>query len=142
MDWTANGVAHYDELAISECVGRLLPLNLTPPKDPFPYARHAASRPFTPGLDAGIYVYALDANGVVWVVPDGPHMHPQILGGGLPAAGAGEIAIEAGGVVIQVNNLSGTFQCGPDTLTDVVQALQRQGATIIEDSIQPFHWED
>ncbi len=95
-----------------------------------------------PELEPGAYVYVQDADGVVWVAPDGPHMHPQILGGARPAAGAGELSVEAGGVVTEVNNLSGTFQCGPDTLAQVIQALEKQGAMVRPDAAQPFAWED
>jgi hypothetical protein len=113
-----------------------------PPLDPFPYPQQPDSRPFAPQLEPGSYVYAQDADGVVWVAPDGPHMHPQILGGAKPVAGAGELTVEAGGVVTEVNNISGTFQCGPETLPQVIDALRNQGATVRPDAAKPFHWED
>lgn len=79
---------------------------------------------------------------MVWIAPDGPHMHPQILGGAQPVAGAGELIVEAGAVVTEVNNISGTFQCGPETLPQVIEALRQQGATVRPDAAQPFTWED
>jgi hypothetical protein len=69
-------------------------------------------------------------------------MHPQVLGGAQPAAGAGELTVEAGGVITEINNLSGTFQFGPETLVPVLAALTKQGATIAPDAAQPFDWGD
>lgn len=122
--------------------GRTAVLPTKPPLDPFPYPQHPDSRPFTPQVEPGAYVYAQDADGVVWVAPDGPHMPPQILGGATPVAGAGELTVEASGVVTEVNNISGTFQCGPETLPHGIEALRNQGATVRPDAAQPFRWED
>jgi len=69
-------------------------------------------------------------------------MHPQVLGGAQPAAGAEELTVEAGGVITEVNNLSGTFQCGPETLPTVIEALSKQGGTLLPDAVRSFNWED
>jgi hypothetical protein len=62
-------------------------------------------------LQSGTYVYVQDADGVVWIVEDGVHRHPKVLGGAQPATAAGELIMQ-NGVVIEVNNVSGTFQFG------------------------------
>jgi hypothetical protein len=86
------------------------PLPTRPPLDPFPYDRHPASRPFGPDLSPGQYVFVQDGAGVVFVVPETEgHLHPKVLGGGSEAAGAGGLKTEAGGVIVEIDNFSGTF---------------------------------
>jgi hypothetical protein len=58
------------------------PSPLKPPLDPFPYPRDPRSRPAGATLPDGLYAYVQDGQGIVWVLPDGPHVHPQVLGGG------------------------------------------------------------
>jgi hypothetical protein len=104
------------------------------PLDRFPYVKHADSRPYTTELPPGIYVYVQDGDGTVWVLADGLHHHPKVLGGARPAAAAGELIINEDRVVVEVNNLSGTFRCGPETLEPVLVWLQQQGARIDADA--------
>ena len=55
------------------------------PQDTTPYPRDPRSRPIDASITDGGYVYVRDVNGEVYVVPDGPHMHPKVLGCGQPA---------------------------------------------------------
>lgn len=88
------------------------------------------SRPANPRLEDGLYVYAQDEQGIVFVLPDGPHLHPKILGGVLPAMYAGDMTVRKGHVV-DLTNLSGTFLCDDrDGLRAVADALRKQGLII------------
>ena len=79
------------------------------PHDRFPYSQDPRSKPFALESPDGGYAYVQDANGLVYGVPDGPHVHPMVLGGGQPALYAGDLTL-LGGKVIDLTNLSGTFQ--------------------------------
>lgn len=57
----------------------------------------------------GAYVYVVNILGVIHVAPDGPHMHPHVLGGAEPALYAGDLTISRPGNIAEVTNLSGTF---------------------------------
>jgi hypothetical protein len=57
----------------------------------------------------------------------------------MPAAGAGQITIK-GGVVTMVDNVSGTFQFGEETLPNVIQALGLQGGNVAPNAAAPFLW--
>lgn len=90
------------------------------------------------GLADGLYAYVQDANGIVWTVPDQPHIHPKVLGCGAPATYAGDLSIQ-GGAVVDVTNLSGTFQCDdPVGLLAVADQLRRQGLNILTGAIRFF----
>jgi hypothetical protein len=66
----------------------------------------------------------------VYVVPDGPHLHPKVLGGGRPALYAGDMTVR-GGRVVDLTNLSGTFQFDDeDGLREVAGELRRQGLVV------------
>src|SRR4051794_20059626 len=91
--------------------GEAMPLTAYVPRDPARYPRHAESRVFSPTTPAGVYVYVQDCAGVVWIAPDGFHMHPRVLGRARPVVGAGEVTLGDDGEVLSINNLSGTFQC-------------------------------
>jgi hypothetical protein len=117
----------------------VLPTKL--PLDLYPYPRDPRSRPYQPGLRAGTYVYVQEGSGQVWISPDGNHMHPKTLGGARPAAAAGELIVDDAGRIVEVNNISGTFQFGPETLSVVIAALERQGATVADAAAHPFYWE-
>jgi hypothetical protein len=97
------------------------------------------ARMFGPNLPDGTYAYVQAPNGQVVVGPAQGHVHPGILGNGMPAAGAGQITVQ-GGVVTMVDNVSGTFQFGPGTLPNVVRALELQGGTVAPNAAQPFRW--
>ena len=104
-------------------------------QDPIRHKRHESSRVFSSALPAGRYVYVQDCEGVIWVATNGSHMHPRVLGGARPAAGAGELEVDELGEVISLDNDSGTFQCHPDTLLSVIGGLIVQGAIIDPDVI-------
>ena len=103
------------------------------PKDP-------RSKPVSGPLDPAEYVYVQDADGVVNVLPQGDHLHPKVLGGGQPAAAAGEIIVDANGVVKEINNISGTFQHDASVLGAVKTALEKAGLKVAADALKPFSW--
>jgi hypothetical protein len=105
------------------------------PLDLYPYPRDSSSRIVTADIPAGQYAYVMDADGKIWATIDAPHQHPKVLGGALPAAAAGELTIEPIGVVALINNLSGTFQCAPETVDLVVAELERLGFKIAENAV-------
>jgi hypothetical protein len=104
------------------------------------YPQSPISKPLTPGLKPGEYIYVQDANGVVYGIPQAAHGHPTVLGGGKPSAAAGEIIIGANGVVIEINNISGTFQHDAAVLDAVKRALEAAGFTVATNAIRPFQW--
>jgi hypothetical protein len=72
------------------------------------------------------------------VVPDGPHVHPRILGGGQPAQYAGDLTIQNGRVV-DLTNLSGTFQFDDEAgLIGVAEQVKRQGVDVEPGAVRFF----
>ena len=111
---------------------------MLPPLDPTPHPRHPDSRPAGPGLPDGGYVYVRDGGGVVWVLEDGPHRHPRVLGGGTFALYAGDLTVR-GGAVADVTNLSGTFRpADPDGLLAVADALEAAGLPMSAGAVRFF----
>jgi hypothetical protein len=84
--------------------------NAKPPGDPFPYLKARGSHQLTTNTPTGKYVFVVDLNDVIHVAPDGPHMHPQVLGYAESALYAGELSIDSPGLVDEITNLSGTFR--------------------------------
>ena len=83
-------------------------------------------------------MYVRDGSGTVWVLPDGPHMHPPVLGGACPAMYAGDMTIR-GGRVVDLTNLSGTFQFDDEAgLRDVAVELRRQGLLVEAGAVRFF----
>ena len=78
------------------------------PNDSTPYPRDPRSKPIDTDIEDACYVYVQDEHDVIHVLPDGPHRHPKVLGGGLPAVYAGDLTV-GGTKIIDVTNLSGTF---------------------------------
>jgi hypothetical protein len=108
------------------------------PQDSTPYPKDPRSQPIDARIADGEYAYVRDANGTVHVVPDGQHVHPKILGGGLPAMYAGDMTIR-GGRVADLTNLSGTFQFDDeDGLREVAMELQRQGLQVDAGAVRFF----
>jgi hypothetical protein len=100
---------------------------LKPPLDIFPYAPDPRARAADPRLPDGLCAYVRDDLGIVRVVPDGPHVHPKILGLARPVMYAGDMTITAGSVA-DVTNLSGTFQFDDEAgLLAVATQLEQQG---------------
>lgn len=108
------------------------------PLDGFAYDRDARSQPIAVGFADGIYVYVQDVRGVIWIVPDGSHLHPKVLGNAEPALYAGDLRIEVGRIV-DVTNLSGTFQFNDaEGLLLVATRLTELGFEIIEGAVRFF----
>jgi hypothetical protein len=108
------------------------------PLDPFPYRRDSRSRLVGDDLPDGVYVYVRDEQGEVFVLPDGPHRHPRVLGGGRAALYAGDLRIDSG-VIVELTNLSGTFQFEDiDGLRDVAVALRLAGLKIEPGCVRLF----
>lgn len=120
----------------------MTPLPVKPPLDRFPYPRHPGSRAYAPDLPAGQYVFVQDADGTVWVLPETEgHLHPKVLGGAEPAAAAGGLLAGPNGVILEIDNYSGSFQFGPDSLPRVKAALAAQGADTTATREVPFEYE-
>jgi hypothetical protein len=115
-----------------------MPLTAYMPKDLERYSRHQESVLFSNSVVAGKYVYVQNCDGKVWVAPDGPHMHPRVLGSARAATAAGELVLERSGLVVDINNLSGTFQCKPDSLLAAVGGLIMQGARIAPEAVDAY----
>jgi len=108
------------------------------PLDQTTYPKDPRSVPLGPACPDGGYVYVQDSNGVVHAVPDGPHLHPLVLGGAQPARYAGDLTI-AGGKVTELTNLSGTFQCDDEAgLKDVAEHIRRQGVDVVPGAVRFF----
>ena len=79
-----------------------------------------------------------DVSGVVFVVPDGPHMHPTVLGGGQPAMYAGDLTVR-GGRVVDLTNLSGTFEFDDEAgLREVAAEIRGRGLVIEVGAVRFF----
>lgn len=110
------------------------------PRDRFGYERDSRSCPLQVGSASGVYVYVQDLDGVIHVVPDTEgHLHPKVLGGGQPARYAGDLTIEEN-TVMDVTNLSGTFQFrGKGGLLAVAEQLRALGFQISPRAIRWFN---
>lgn len=92
----------------------------------------------TGSLADGNYAYVRDAAETIHVVPDGPHVHPGILGGGQPALYAGDMTVRRGRVA-DLTNLSGTFQFDDaDGLREVAAALESAGLPVDAGAVRFF----
>lgn len=108
------------------------------PLDPFPYAQDPRSRPADATLPDGLYAYVQDENGIVQAMPDGPHVHPKVLGGARSAIYAGDFTV-ANHTVADLTNLSGTFQFDdPGGLLAVADELRKQGLSIAPLAVRFF----
>lgn len=108
------------------------------PLDQTPYPQDPRSRLIDPAIADGSYVYVQEANGTIHVLPDGPHMHPKILGGGQPVKYAGDMTV-MGGKVVDLTNLSGTFPCDDEIgLKAVADNLRQLGLTIERRAVRFF----
>ena len=106
--------------------------------DPDPnHRRHPMSRRFMREVVAGNYVFVQDVFGVVYVLGQDQqpgHAHHVVLGRARPAVSAGELVVGEGSMIIEINNISGTFQCAPDSLFAAIGGLVRQGAIFNNDT--------
>jgi hypothetical protein len=106
--------------------------------DPDPnHRRHQFSGRFSRENVAGDYVFVQDVFGVVYVLAQHNqpgHAHHVVLGRARPAVSAGELVVGEGSVILEINNISGTFQCAPDCLIAAIGGLIRQGAVFNKDT--------
>src|SRR5262249_12662208 len=108
------------------------------PLDKTPYPKDPRSRPISANTPDGGYVYVQDIQGIIHVVPDGPHLHPKVLGRGEPATYAGDLTIQ-GGKVTDVTNLSGTFEFDDEAgLRAVAEQLRQQGVAVEVGAVRFF----
>ena len=108
------------------------------PLDRFAYEQDPDSKPICAATPDGLYVYVQDEKGIVWVLPDGPHRHPQVLGHAWPAAYAGDLTV-AQGKITDVTNLSGTFQFDDEEgLRVVAEQLRKQGLELEPGAVRFF----
>ncbi len=102
------------------------------------YTRSRRTRLLTSSLRDGLYVYARSPTGEIYVLPDGPHQHPRILGTASPVLYAGDMTIE-NGMIVDVTNLSGTFQCQDrEALIAVVDAMKESGCLVAPGAVRFF----
>ncbi len=115
-------------------------MRLLRPRDPFPYPADPRSRPICAATEPGRYVYVQEEVGEIYVVPDTePHLHPRVLGAGQPALYAGDLVLQAGGVIVELTNLSGTFRCkNRGGLLAVAELLRARGLLVQENAIRWF----
>ncbi|MBL8826882.1 MAG: hypothetical protein JNM18_07825 [Planctomycetaceae bacterium] len=108
------------------------------PLDPFPHVPDPRSRALALGVTDGNYVYVLALTGVLHVLPDGPHLHPKILGLAQPVLYAGDLRI-TNGKICDVTNLSGTFQFDDaQGLLEVARALEALGFVVEPAAVRFF----
>ncbi len=108
------------------------------PLDPSPCPRDPQSQPINANIPDGGYAFVQDPAGTVHVIPDGPHVHPKVLGGALPAKYAGDMTVRRGRVV-DLTNLSGTFQFDDEAgLREVAAEVRRQGIAIKAGAVRFF----
>lgn len=82
-------------------------------------------------------MFVQDVFGVVYVLRQDQqpgHAHHVVLGRARPAASAGELVVGEGIMILEINNLSGTFQCAPDSLFAAIGGLVPQGAVFNNDT--------
>jgi hypothetical protein len=63
------------------------------PRDKRAYPQSPDSRPLGIGEQSGRFVYVVDIHDRIYIAPDGPHVHPLVLGLAQEALYAGEIEI-------------------------------------------------
>jgi hypothetical protein len=108
------------------------------PLDPTPYRQHRLSRQVSSDVDDGNYVYVQTAENELWVLPDGPHRHPRILGNATPVKYAGDLRVD-NGTIADLTNLSGTFLCDdPDGLIEVAELFRQSGLKLAKSALRFF----
>ncbi len=108
------------------------------PLDSFPHKRDSRSRAIATSISDGIYVYVQDVDGTIYVLPDGSHLYPKVLGNASSASYAGDLRIKKGRIA-DVTNLSGTFQFDdPQGLLSVATQLEVLGFVIEHEAVRFF----
>jgi hypothetical protein len=112
------------------------------PKDTTNYDRDPRSEPIRLGVADGCYVFVRDATKVIYVLPDGAHLHPKVLGGAEAAIYAGDLTV-SGNRISDLTNCSGTFQfADKEGLLAVASALDELGFRIDEGAVRLFSYID
>ncbi len=108
------------------------------PLDNRKYERDAGSQPMSIHVQDGCYVFVRDVDGVIYVLRDGPHKHPAVLGGGMPAMYAGDLT-KRGNSITDLTNLSGTFQFDDAAgLLAVAELLEASGLIVQAGAVRLF----
>jgi hypothetical protein len=91
----------------------------------------------------GRYIWSVSEDGTLNMAPWGENISHPILNGGAPVRGAGEVVFGRGGVVTDINNVTGhytpTCRCGAD-LQAGVDAFTNAGVPVLRSAINPFGW--
>lgn len=116
------------------------PYPLYPLRTPHqPYPLDPRSHPIGPTTAPGDYVYVRDCHGIEYVVPDGSHKHPYVLGNGDPALYAGDLILQDNAMAAELTNLSGTFRFNKKSgWLAVALVLRQQGLSIAAGAIRWF----
>ena len=108
------------------------------PRDKTRYEQDPRSVPISADVADGLYVYVQDQRGVIWVLPDEGHAHPKVLGKVRSAKYAGDLTVQ-GGMIMDVTNLSGTFQFASKRgLRAVARQLGKQGLKLRPGAVRFF----
>lgn len=108
------------------------------PRDPIPYPPDPRSQPIVLGMANGTYVFAVSENRQIYVLPDGPHLHPKIFGNAQPVHYAGDLTVQ-GDTIVDITNLTGTFNCGdPQGLLEVADLLRELGFQLPDNAVKFF----
>jgi hypothetical protein len=108
------------------------------PLDSRPYDRDPRSRKLEHCIEDGVYVFVQDESGAIFVLPDGAHLHPRVLGSAQSAMYAGDLTIQRGRIR-DLTNLSGTFQFSDAAgLLAVAEALEQKGFRIMPGAVRLF----
>lgn len=108
------------------------------PLDRRRYSKEPRSTIADGGLPDGEYVFVQDVEQQVWVLPDGPHTHPRVLGNREPALYA-ETLCKVDRCVTELTNLSGTFRCDDEEgLLAVADWLEDNGLELEPGSVRFF----
>lgn len=99
--------------------------------------QHPDSTPLTPDTEDGTYIYVMDVEGTIHILPHENHNHLEVLGGNVMGTGAGEITIE-NGIVAVYDNLSNRFQFTGASLPLVSHYLELQGPPVADDAETPW----
>lgn len=108
------------------------------PLDRIPYRQHRLSRKASVDLADGNYVYVQSGDDELWILPDGPHRHPRILGHATPVKYAGDLRVDHG-TIVDMTNLSGTFLCDdPEGLIEAAELFRQSGFKLADAAVRYF----
>jgi hypothetical protein len=117
-------------------------LRLKRPLDRRLFDRDPRSARLSSATADGRYVYAIDAEYKIYVLPDdAAHLHPKILGNGQAARYAGEVVL-SGGRVTELTNCSGTFQFhSTRELLETARLIVQLGLSIAPGAVLYHHFQ-